>query len=44
MKEPGNEGAQIMARIKRLGIEVTNIINIHGHFYAETKGYLNKSC
>ena len=30
--DPGDEGAQIMATVKRLGIEVTHIINTHGHF------------
>lgn len=39
--DPGDEGAQIMATIKRLGIEVTHIINTHGHFdHIGANGYI----
>lgn len=42
--DPGDEGAQIMATVKRLGIEVTHIINTHGHFdHIGANGYLKEA-
>jgi hydroxyacylglutathione hydrolase len=42
--DPGDEGAQIMATVTRLGIEVTHIINTHGHFdHIGANGYLKEA-
>ena len=42
--DPGDEGAQIMATVKRLGIKVTHIINTHGHFdHIGANGYLKEA-